>query len=401
MSDFGKSNILLTRDSKGKIRQINISCYKSGSSYEITRKSGIVGGKFVDHPKIVIDKGKVKRTLEQQAELEYNSNVKSYLDKGYKLFDTMPDDIEKAVPKTKQDQQGAVKPMLCKQINDIPNKSIFETEIWYASRKINGVRCLMFFKDGKITTRSRGSVSYDIALSNILNNSDLIDFFKRNPTVIFDGEIYHHSANYTLNIISGLCRSKQWVPECANLEFYLYDIVDINKPFTQRLLYINNYSKCLNLPTFDPYRKYNNGDLQIQIVPHERIYGLTNIYKLHDKFVEEGWEGLVIRNADSVYKPGMRTSDWVKVKKYKDAEYEIVGLQPGLRDEDMCFILKTKSGQTFACKPIGSKEQKIQYINNINNLIGKTLTIKYFEMSGVKGSEVPQQPIGICVRDYE
>ena len=94
MSDFGKSNILLTRDSKGKIRQINISCNKSGSVYEISRKSGIVGGKFVDHPKIIIDKGKVKRTLEQQAELEYNSNIKSYLDKGYKLFNTIPDNIE-------------------------------------------------------------------------------------------------------------------------------------------------------------------------------------------------------------------------------------------------------------------------------------------------------------------
>ena len=97
MSDFGKSNILLTRDSKGKIRQINISCNKSGSVYEISRKSGIIGGKFVDHPKIIIDKGKVKRTLEQQAELEYNSNIKSYLDKGYKLFNTIPDNIEEVI----------------------------------------------------------------------------------------------------------------------------------------------------------------------------------------------------------------------------------------------------------------------------------------------------------------
>ena len=124
MSDFGKSNILLTRDSKGKIRQINISCNKSGSVYEISRKSGIVGGKFVDHPKIIIDKGKVKRTLEQQAELEYNSNIKSYLDKGYKLFNTIPDNIEEAIPKTKQDQQGAVKPMLAKLIQSVSKSAL-------------------------------------------------------------------------------------------------------------------------------------------------------------------------------------------------------------------------------------------------------------------------------------
>ena len=124
MSDFGKSNILLTRDSKGKIRQIDISCNKSGSVYEITRKSGIVGGKFVDHPKIIIDKGKVKRTLEQQAELEYNSNIKNYLDKGYKLFDTMPDDLEKTIPKTKQDQNGSIKPMLAKLLQSVSKSTL-------------------------------------------------------------------------------------------------------------------------------------------------------------------------------------------------------------------------------------------------------------------------------------
>ena len=124
MSDFGKSNILLTRDSKGKIRQINISCYKIGNVYEIARKSGILGGKFVNHPKIIIDKGKAKRTLEQQAELEYNSNVKSYLDKGYKLFDITPDNIDDVIPKTKQDQNGSVKPMLAKLIQSVSKSSL-------------------------------------------------------------------------------------------------------------------------------------------------------------------------------------------------------------------------------------------------------------------------------------
>jgi hypothetical protein len=50
---------------------------------------------------------------------------------------------------------------------------------------------------------------------------------------------------------------------------------------------------------------------------------------------------------------------------------------------------------------MGDREQKQWYREHINELIGKMLTIKYFEMSGVEGSDVPQQPIGICIRDYE
>ena len=67
----------------------------------------------------------------------------------------------------------------------------------------------------------------------------------------------------------------------------------------------------------------------------------------------------------------------------------------------MCFILETPNGQQFNCKPMGDREQKQWYREHIDELVGKNLTIKYFEMSGVKGSEVPQQPVGICIRDYE
>ena len=67
----------------------------------------------------------------------------------------------------------------------------------------------------------------------------------------------------------------------------------------------------------------------------------------------------------------------------------------------MCFILETPNGQQIKCKPIGDREQKQWYRDHIDELKGKLLTIKYFEMSGVEGSEIPQQPIGICVRDYE
>lgn len=66
-------------------------------------------------PLITITKGKVKRTLEEQALLQYNSIIKKYLDKGYKKIDMIEEiDLEKVVPKQVTDTVGIAKPMLCK-----------------------------------------------------------------------------------------------------------------------------------------------------------------------------------------------------------------------------------------------------------------------------------------------
>lgn len=121
--------------------------------------------------------------------------------------------------------------------------------------------------------------------------------------------------------------------------------------------------------------------------------------KYHNEFVKEGWEGLVIRKVTGKYGPGKRTNDMIKIKIYKDSEYEVVGLSEGLRDEDMCFVMKTPSGQEFKAKPMGDREQKQWYRDHLDELIGKMATIKYFEMSGKEGSEIPQQPIFVAIRE--
>lgn len=130
---MNKSNTLIARDSKGKVRQINISCEKKDDSFVITRSSGLYGGKFINQPDIIITKGKAKRTLEEQAELEYNSNIKNYLDKGYKniislgyndISEFNPDEI---LPKVNTDQSGIAKPMLCKVL-DRNNKKLTDKQ---------------------------------------------------------------------------------------------------------------------------------------------------------------------------------------------------------------------------------------------------------------------------------
>lgn len=91
----------------------------------------------------------------------------------------------------------------------------------------------------------------------------------------------------------------------------------------------------------------------------------------------------------------------IKIKKYYEKEYRVLGISEGLRPEDMCFIMETENGQKFNAKPIGDRETKEEYRKNIDSIVGKMATLKYFEMSGKEGSEIPQQPILLTIRDYE
>ena len=79
---------LVTKDNKGKTRVVEISCEWDDAQhgFVIRRKTYQYGGKVTVQPEIWIFQGKAKRTVAEQAKLEYNSHLKKYTDKGYKLL---------------------------------------------------------------------------------------------------------------------------------------------------------------------------------------------------------------------------------------------------------------------------------------------------------------------------
>ena len=399
------NKVLVSLDSKGKIRvaEIGYEWNDDRNCYTIHRTTYQFNGKQTQQPDIDIEKGKAGRTLKEQCELELNSRIKKYLDKGYKEWNGPLEEgpIKEMLGDIKTGQDGMIKPMLAKQADKVANK--FFDRTFYGSRKINGVRCLIYYKDGKVRTSSRGAINYDFAICHIVDHPLLEQFFERHPSIILDGEIYKFG--WTLNKISGLCRHIEKLSQTEPLEFYWYDIYDLDNPdlsFEVRLEMMEDFAAELELSSnFNPESEWEEDALKIRLLPQKLMSGWSICKKYHDEYVKEGWEGLVIRKIDAPYGPGKRSNDMIKIKEYFDAEYEIVGLSEGLRDEDMCFVMKTPEGQEFKAKPHGDRAQKQWYRDHLDELIGKMGTIKYFEMSGKEGSQIPQQPQFVCVRDYE
>ena len=70
--------------------------------------------------------------------------------------------------------------------------------------------------------------------------------------------------------------------------------------------------------------------------------------------------------------------------------YAALLAETGLRDEDMCFTLKTIDGKEFAAKPVGTVETRLYYLEHWSEYVGKKATCKYFYYSE---EGTPIQPI--------
>lgn len=397
---------LISKDTKGKIR-IAIINYelinpddKQNRYFVIHRISGLLGGKRTSQPDKTVERGKATRNLWEQVMLEAKHLVKEKLDKGYREIDKDPDEytiseLEGILGGIVTGQNGVPKPMLAKQVDKVTNTKIFDKE-WYASRKIDGLRCLIYMGDnGELQTASRGAMNYNAAMYEILKHPDLIKVFEENPGLIMDGECYHHG--WTLQQLNSIARTQKTVVDYSILQFYWYDIVDTNSTFEERFAFMRDIQDQLNL-TFEPEREFKDEELRIQFVPQIPVVGYDNMLKLHNDYVAEGWEGLVVRDPDKVYRPNGRTNDMVKIKVYRDDCFTVVGIEGGLRgSEDMVFIMEMKDGRTFKAKPFGDRAQKEEYWNNFEDKYkGHIGECKFFYYSD---DGIPLQPAFKAFRD--
>ena len=384
-----REEYLVIVNSKNRIQRIKLQLDQNPFTkvYSIYRITGQYGGKETDQPVIQIDKGKVKRSVAEQATLQFNSLLKNYLDKGYvklsglttkKYSELSEDEIKNLLGGNfVSDQSGIPKPMLAK-LADQCSSDIWEKN-WFVSRKLDGVRCLIYYKDGMIQTASRGGGNYNVATTHIREDDTLRQIFVQSPDLILDGELYHHGSDWPLQRISGLARQQEWKDECKNLEYWVYDYVDTNKSFNERWKVLEALKQLLP------------DECPVKILDQKLMTGYMAIKKEHDKYVQEGFEGLCARNPDREYGINKRSAIYlVKLKDRKDAEFEITGIRNGMRPEDMCFTLKTKEGKEVAAKPVGDVKSRLYFLEHKDEFIGKMATCTYFNMSQ---DGIPTQPV--------
>lgn len=391
---------MLGKASTGKFRfaivETDEEWHEPEHGYIIQRSYGQVKGKTILSPTIVVDKTKQKRTWKQQLELQYNSEVKKYLDKGYVRVDKHPneyseEELSEAFGDVKTNQAGVIKPQLAKQAEKVTNKKIFDKE-WLSSRKLDGVKSLFCYNEGEVHTASRGGGHYDNSTEHIRMYPPLVKFFENNPTIVLDGELFVRGKS--LQQISGAARLEKGTKDTSWLQYWIYDCYDTANPETIAAdrwdFLVSELNHKNEIPVYYSVEDDAINDPVI-LLHHEKVSGWNNMKKLHDKWVSEGFEGAVITDPSKPYKPGSRCNNLIKIKEYKSEDFKVIGYKLGLRgSEDMTFTCELEDGRTFEAMPCGDRATKEEYVENFEDKYkGHKAECTYFSYSD---DGIPTQP---------
>lgn len=391
---------LLGKASTGKFRYAQVECdeewHEPEHGYIIQRSYGQVRGKNTLSPAIIVDRTKQKRNWKEQYTLQFNSEVKKFLDKGYIEVDKHPNEytekeLGELFGEVKTNQYGVIKPQLAKQSEKVTNPKIFDKE-WLISRKLDGVKALFYYKDGEIHTASRGGEDYDASTTHLREDLRLLAFFEANPTVILDGELFKRGK--TLQQISGAARMEKNAYDCDWLEYWIYDcyIADIPEtPAIRRYGFLfSDLHEKHNILIYESTKDDEVKD-PIKLLSHISVYGWPSMMLEHDKYVSEGFEGACITDLEKPYKPGSRGNQLIKIKKYKSEDFKVIGYKLGLRgSEDMTFTCELEDGRTFEAMPCGDRATKAEYVENFEEKYkGHKVECTFFNYSD---DGIPTQP---------
>lgn len=394
---------LLGKASTGKFRFAVVECDEKWHSIEdgragyiIQRSYGQVRGKTTLSPQIIVDRTKQKRNWKEQYTLQFNSEVKKFLDKGYIKVPVDPntyseEQCNELFGEVKTNQYGVIKPQLAKQADKVTNKKIFDKE-WLISKKLDGVKALFYWDGQEVHTASRGGEHYDVATTHLRENSQLIAFFKANPTIVLDGELFKRFK--TLQCISGAARMEKNAYDCEWLEYWVYDCYDTAHPEATAVnrydFLVEEFAINYQFPIYES-TKNDNIEAPIRLLKHENVKGWDNMNKLHDQWVAEGFEGAVITDPTKPYKPGSRCNNLIKIKHYQSEDFKVIGYKLGLRgSEDMTFTCELEDSRTFEAMPCGDRATKAEYVENFETKYrGHKAECTFFNYSD---DGIPTQP---------
>jgi ATP-dependent DNA ligase len=351
--------VLYQKSSNNKIKSWTIEVV----SYEIIINHGYIDGKKQEiRKKLKNGKNVGKKnetTKEEQAHLEAKSRWDKKKQEGY---------CESKEENT-QNEEKIIYPMLALDFNKRSHDIKYPC---YTQPKIDGCRAV--YKNGMFMSRNWKR----------FHNLDHINI---TTDYIFDGELY--SEDIPFEELVGIIKKEKVKDEdkskIDSLIYVIYDIIIEDKTYQERMDIIEN---------LDIFNK------NVKKIKTDICHDTNEIRSLHDIYVSNGYEGLMLRNIEGHYKQKYRSKDLQKFKDFKDSEYIIDNFSQGQGLEEGCVIweCKTERGLKFKVRTKGTRESRRDQYKKAKDYIGKLLTVKYQNLTE---EGIPRFPVGLAIRDYE
>ena len=322
------------------------------------------------HDAIQYVKGYVQYMEEWQQDLVF-----CILDKNLKTR-TGADLINKAIPKC----IPTFKVALANSYDKQKGKVNFDTQTWFASHKLDGVRCLAIVDDnGTCNFFSRQGKTFD-TLDVLKNEIESLNL--RN--IVFDGEVCIVDENGAEDFQGIMKEIKRKDHTIQNPKYKVFDYLmleEFDNQESKRKLSdrLGNFNMIYN--TFGKELKC------IDVLGQWEVESEDHFQELAELATKNNWEGLILRK-DCEYK-GKRSNDLLKVKKFFDEEYVVKGVENSIHriivdgleveEEMLSNVVVEHKGCDVGVGSGFNQEERRLYFNNPERIIGKTITVQYFE----------------------
>ena len=171
--------------------------------------------------------------------------------------------------------------------------------------KLDGERCRAIIKHGDIVLLS----SEENIINSVPHINKALEMFTGMSHIELDGELYVHNSSFN-DIHSVVGRTKNLHPLHQEMQYYVFDIVQESTPQGVRLRALRQ----LDLHKLE----------HIHLVESRLAHNLDDVLYYYDKFVEQGYEGIIVRNLFNLY-IRRRSIFMMKFKPKKSDVYRVIG----------------------------------------------------------------------------
>lgn len=225
--------------------------------------------------------------------------------------------------------------------------------------------------------------------------TELEPFFRDNPHITLDGELYNHRFRDNFNKIISLVRKQKPTQAdkfeaASSLQFHCYDLFSSKYPqakFSERELNIEEF-------------KARYGWRAIQTVQTDIVFTRKDLNKYHKRNKQNGYEGSMLRQ-NTTYQQ-RRTTDLQKVKDWSDTEITVTDFVEGKGKFERGlgkFIGFDSDNRVVEVPwPTLTLIERQDIFKNIDQYIGKVLTFEYFERTPAGAYRFPRAK---AFRNYE
>lgn len=252
---------------------------------------------------------------------------------------------------------------------------------YFISRKLDGVRCICFINKQPDYVAVQFVSRQGKNFTTLNNLAAPVSYFMRcmpNGNWVLDGEICVMDENGNENFRGLMKEVTRKNHTIENPRYNVFDLLTLDE--FEGKVESRIFSERLNLLyTLD----HNVG---VHVLQQERVTSQEILDDWIATAKENGWEGCMLRK-DAPYKRG-RSKDLLKIKGMQDAEYQVVRVETGKAtynegghkefDIASALIIEHRGNEVKVGSGL-SKEQRLRWFDHPEEIIGKTITVQYFE----------------------